>query len=81
MFSSLLWDKEKPFKNLSIKLIYITVSHYLSKEMSKRKGDTHDISDIFVVWIFWEKEILSNHVFQLKMPVLSTHTSEIDYDI
>ena len=38
----------------------ITVLYYLSKEMSKRKGNTHDISDIFVVWIFWEKEILSN---------------------
>ena len=34
----------------------ITVLHYLSKEMSKRKGNTHDISDIFVVWISWEKE-------------------------
>ena len=27
----------------------ITVLYYLSKEMSKRKGNTHDISDIFVV--------------------------------
>ena len=38
----------------------ITVLHYLSKELSKRKGNTHDISEIFVVGIFFEKEILSN---------------------
>ena len=36
--------------------------HYLSKELSKRKGNTHDISDIFVVGIFWEKEIFFNNL-------------------
>ena len=31
---------------------------YERNELSKRKGNTHDFSDIFVVWISWEKEIL-----------------------
>ena len=51
--------------NIRVTIIHHSISRFcitFPRKCRKGKGNTHDISDIFVVWIFWEKEILSNNL-------------------